>query len=443
MNAIHSIIWIGPGQNFAAEFAAENAGIDVIWECSPEAALKLPLHQFDAMVVDSDGATRALDDLEKLAKSPQLPPILVRLQAPAPKEREALIARGAQMVVECGGGLKHDNRALVEHLGLLLEGVQLAAAEADLSREFIGHSRPMREVFALVGHAGRSRVTVLITGETGTGKELLARAVHRGSRRSRQPFVAINCAAFPETLLESELFGYVKGAFTGADRDKLGLFERANRGTLFLDEIAETSAAFQAKLLRVLQEREVLALGGAKTKRIDVRVVAATNRDLRNEAVHGRFREDLYYRLAVFPIHLPPLRERRNDIIPLAMHFLVLHADGREGRTLAPEAERLLQSHHWPGNVRELENEIQRALAIGDSPILSPHHFSDRLTTILAPVEATFHPGESLRDTMGRIEAWILRQALATNGGQRTSTARLLGITREGLYKKMKRLGIE
>jgi transcriptional regulator with PAS, ATPase and Fis domain len=286
-------------------------------------------------------------------------------------------------------------------------------------------------------------VTVLITGETGTGKELLARAVHKSSRRSRQPFVAINCAAFPETLLESELFGYVKGSFTGAERDKRGLIERANRGTLFLDEIAETSAAFQAKLLRVLQEREVRAVGGAKPKRIDVRVVAATNRDLRAEAISGRFREDLYYRLAVFPIHLPPLRERRGDIIPLALHFITLHADGRPERTLTPEAEHLLQSHHWPGNVRELENEIQRALAIGDSPVLTPRDFSDRLTTILRPVEATFHPGESLRDTMCRIEGWILRQALATNGGQRTSTARVLGITREGLYKKMKRLGIE
>jgi len=443
VDAKHSIIWIGPGQSTAAELAAENPGVDVVWECNTEAALKRSLHQFDAMVVDSDGAKRALDDIEKVADSPRLPPILVRLGAPAAQQRDALLASCAESIVECGGDPEHDSRAVIEHLAVLLDRASPALHETDIASEFIGHSQPMREVFALVGHASRSRVTVLITGETGTGKELLARAVHMSSRRSRQPFVAINCAAFPETLLESELFGYVKGAFTGADRDKRGLFESANRGTLFLDEIAETSAAFQAKLLRVLQEREVRAVGAASPKRIDVRVVAATNRDLRGEAIHGRFREDLYYRLAVFPIHLPPLRERRSDIIPLALHFITLHAEGRNRKTLAPEAEHLLQSHHWPGNVRELENEIQRALAIGDSPVLEPHHFSDRLTTILKPVEATFHPGESLRDTMGRIEGWILRQALATNGGQRTSTARVLGITREGLYKKMKRLNID
>ncbi|MEE3332377.1 MAG: sigma-54 dependent transcriptional regulator [Myxococcota bacterium] len=443
MGSIHTIVWIGPGQRFAAEFAAENPGVDVIWEGDMKAALKLPLHQFDAIVVDSAGAKRALDDLEKLAECPRLPPILVRLEAPAPKARASLIERGAEAVVECGDGHERDNRALFERLGSLLESARPTAEETGIPSEVVGHSQPMQEVFALVGHASRSQVTVLITGETGTGKELLARAVHMRSRRSRQPFVAINCAAFPETLLESELFGYTKGAFTGADHETRGLFERANRGTLFLDEIAETSAAFQAKLLRVLQEREVRAIGGARPKRIDVRVVAATNRDLRSEALHGRFREDLYYRLAVFPIHLPPLRERRADIIPLATHFLALHGNGPEEKMLDPEAEHLLQSHHWPGNVRELENEIQRALAIGGSPVLSPDHFSEQLTTILEPVEATFLPGESLRETMGRIEAWILRQALASNGGQRSSTARGLGITREGLYKKMKRFGIE
>jgi len=443
VDTTHSIIWIGPGQQHATELAMENPAVDVVWECDAEAALKLPLHQFDAMVVDSEGAGRAIDALEKLAESPRLPPILVRLEAPAARVRDTLIARGAEAVVECDRGPEHGSRALLENLGQLLEGRRPATIETDYPNEFIGQSRPMREVFALVGHASRTPVTVLITGETGTGKELLARAVHMRSRRSRQPFVAINCAAFPDTLLESELFGYSKGAFTGADRDKRGLFERANRGTLFLDEIAETSTAFQAKLLRVLQEREVRAVGGSRPRQIDVRVVAATNRDLRSEALHGRFRADLYYRLAVFPIHLPPLRDRRADILPLARHFMALHASDGEEKSLDAEAENLLQSHHWPGNVRELENEIQRAMAVGTLPVLSPHHFTERLTTILEPVRATFHPGESLRETMSRIEAWIVRQALATNGGQRTSTARGLGITREGLYKKMKRLGIE
>jgi Nif-specific regulatory protein len=232
--------------------------------------------------------------------------------------------------------------------------------------------------------------------------------------------VAVNCAAFPDTLLESELFGHVRGAFTGADRDKRGLFEAATGGTLFLDEVSETSGPFQAKLLRVLQEREVRPVGGTRTRAVNARVVAASNRDLRHEAQRGTFREDLFYRLAVFPIQLPPLRKRPRDVIPLAEHFLAIHGlrEGKPGACLSPEAKRLLQAYRWPGNVRELENETQRALA-------------------------SLQPGDTLRETVGRVEAWIIRRALERNGGRRAETARRLGITREGLYKKMKRHGIE
>jgi transcriptional regulator with PAS, ATPase and Fis domain len=287
---------------------------------------------------------------------------------------------------------------------------------------------------------------VLLSGETGTGKELVARAVHRGSPRSGGPFVAVNCAAFPDTLLESELFGHTRGSFTGADRDRRGLFEEAHGGVLFLDEVGETSRPFQAKLLRALQEREVRPVGGSRTRSVDVRVIAASNRDLRAEAAATTFREDLYYRLAVFPIRLPPLRERPGDVVPLAEHFLALHGrqEGKPEVHLSAAAERLLQSHRWPGNVRELENEIQRALALAEpGEALTPEHFSERVAGLLEPVEANLRAGDTLRDTLGRVEAWIIRRALEDQGGRRAATARRLGVTREGLYKKMKRHGIE
>ena len=276
---------------------------------------------------------------------------------------------------------------------------------------------------------------------------MLARAVHAGGERAEAPFVAINCAAFPDTLLESELFGHVKGAFTGADRPKEGLFLSADGGTLFLDEIGETSLPLQAKLLRALQEREVRPVGGERARHVDVRVVAATNRCLDAEIEAGRFRADLYYRLAVFPIRVPPLRERREDVVPLAEHFLKRHGprEARPGCTLAPEAAASLATHHWPGNVRELENEVLRALALsraGDE--IPAERLSPRLGQVAAlPVAELARPDEPLRATLARVEAWILQQTLDRHDGRRNETARALGLTREGLYKKLKRLGVE
>ncbi len=210
--------------------------------------------------------------------------------------------------------------------------------------------------------------------------------------------------------------------------------------------MSETSGPFQAKLLRVLQEREVRPLGSTRARRVDVRVLAASNRNLWCEVGEGRFREDLYYRLAVFPIHVPPLRSRPTDVLPLTEHFLRLHSqrEDKAGVRLAPDAGHLLQAYSWPGNVRELENEIQRALALAEpGETLTPRHFSERLAGVLEPIEANLFPGETIRETLGRIEAWLLRRALDANGGNRTETARHLGITREGLYKKMRRFGIE
>ena len=324
-------------------------------------------------------------------------------------------------------------------------GAKPGHTDSPESPAVVGQSAAMRDIHALIWRAAHSRATVLVQGETGTGKELVARLVHARGPRRKSTYVAINCAAFPESLLESELFGHRKGAFTGADRDRPGHFELAHRGTLFLDEIGETSPALQAKLLRVLQEREVLPVGGNRPRPVDVRVIAATNRDLEEETRAGRFREDLFYRLAVFPITLPSLRERPGDILELADHFLHKHGqrEQKPGCQLSAAARRLLLSHPWPGNVRELENEIQRALALAETgECIGPRLLSPRLTGLMEAIAQAPHAGESLHASLCSIEAWLIRRALDHNGGRRALTARKLGVTREGLYKKMKRLGI-
>jgi len=305
----------------------------------------------------------------------------------------------------------------------------------------------MRELFSMVERAQQTRATVLLNGETGTGKERIARAIHSGSQRARRPFVAVNCAAFAENLLESELFGYRRGAFTGAERDKAGLLEVAHRGSLLLDEVGEMSRGLQAKLLRFLQEREVLAVGSLEAKKVDVRIIAATHRDLREDVRAGRFREDLYYRLAVFELTVPPLRERMEDLPLLAEHFRKAYGQS-EGKRLGDFTEssrHLLLAHRWPGNVRELENEIYRAVALcREDEAIGPAAFSARVGSTALPV--TRQPdweNEPLKETIRRVESWVIRQALDRHGGHRTRTARSLGLTREGLYKKLKRLEID
>ncbi len=455
MGSIRSILWIGRGEQLAAAQLAQAPTLDVVWERDVEGALALPLQGFDAIALDATSVENTLLGLVRLRRRRRCPPLVVWLAAEQAARVPDLLAAGAADVVLCPapGNDAASEGSLREHLEKRVRAGARppdpsapSPAAADATDAIIGRSAEMAAVLALVERASRFQATVLLSGETGTGKELLARAIHYGGPRASGAFVAVNCAAFADTLLESELFGHVRGSFTGAERDRKGLFEAADRGTLFLDEVSETSRPFQAKLLRVLQERELRPLGSASSRRIDVRVVAATNRDLWREALAGRFREDLYYRLAVFPIHVPPLRERPTDIQPLAEHFLALHAHReRSPRSrLAADALQLLQSYRWPGNVRELENEIHRALILAErGETLAPERFSERLFGILEPVEASVEPGESLRETLARIEAWLIRRALAANGGRRTQTARGLGITREGLYKKMKRLNVE
>ena len=304
----------------------------------------------------------------------------------------------------------------------------------------------MGELLRSARRASRSRATLLISGETGTGKELTARAVHTEGERQRRPFVAVNCAALPDTLLASELFGHLRGSFTGAERAKRGLFEAARGGTLFLDEIGETSPSLQSALLRALQEREIRPVGATESRPVDVRVIAASNRDLWREVESGTFRRDLYYRLAVLLLDLPPLRRRPEDIPELAELFVrrTAEQEGRGRCHFTPAVRELLLAYRWPGNIRELENEVQRMLiAVDGGELVRPEHCSPQLRGALEPFAAAAgSSGETLREAVDRFESWLVRTTLARCGGRRTATAAHLGLSREGLYKKMKRLDI-
>jgi transcriptional regulator with PAS, ATPase and Fis domain len=458
MQRIRSILWVGRAEGLGADAVAETPALDVAWARDLDDALALPLAAFDALVLDVGNAEEARHGLVRLAAAGKVPPVVVRVPESELRASDTLRAAGAAGVLARGRGTAADAdlTKLLDTLHGLAgpsPGPQPSHAAADTPADesvqlgpegIVGGGPAMRALFALLERAIHSHASVLLSGETGTGKDLLARAIHRGGARQRGAFVAVNCAAFPDTLLESELFGHVWGAFTGADRAKKGLFEVAHGGTLFLDEVGETSPSLQAKLLRALQEREVRPVGGARSRAVDVRLVAATNRNLRTEVVARRFREDLYYRLAVFPIRVPALRERPEDVLPLAELFLRRFGarEGKPGCRLTAKAADLLRAHAWPGNVRELENEIQRALALAEpGGALTPQHFSERVRGALEPVAAGAG-GETLRETLDRIEAWLIRRALDAHGGRRAATARSLGITREGLYKKMQRFGI-
>jgi DNA-binding NtrC family response regulator len=307
------------------------------------------------------------------------------------------------------------------------EAVALARTAATPPAGFIGASRPMQEVYRLIERAARSPHTVLVTGESGTGKELVARALHAASGRAA--FVAVNCAAFPENLLESELFGHEKGAFTGAIREKPGLFEAAHRGSLFLDEIAELPAALQPKLLRALEHGEIRRVGATRPRSVDVRLVAATNRELEQEVRDGRFREDLFWRLNVLHIHLPPLRERTADIPPIVHHFLA-------GRPITAEALGLLSAYPWPGNVRELRNAIERATTLATldeiRPADLPPRIQDAGRTAGLVADATRRQA-TLRDLEREYILEILRQV----GGNKSRAADILGLDRKTLYRKL------
>jgi transcriptional regulator with GAF, ATPase, and Fis domain len=309
----------------------------------------------------------------------------------------------------------------------------------------IGSSPAMQKVFKLVECILPTDTTVLIEGESGTGKELIARAIHHNGPRRERRFEAINCAAFPDQLLESELFGHKKGAFTGAIADKPGLFQLADKGTLFLDEIAETSPAMQAKLLRVLQEGMFRPLGGTEDRRVTVRVIAATNKQLSEEVKVGRFREDLFFRLHVFPIHIPPLRERMEDMPLLFQHFLAQHAarQGKRIERIHADVMTVLKSFPFPGNVRELENLIERAVAlVPDGAMIGVEHLPEAVVANAKSVFSVPPVSGTLREAVSRVERQMILQALDAHKGNLTRVAETLGLSRQGLRDKMRILGI-
>jgi transcriptional regulator with GAF, ATPase, and Fis domain len=468
MRTIRSLLWIGSGRALSESGVTEAPELDVTWVPSVEDAVLLPKVHFDGLLFEADDAAAIHLSLDALARYAPGTPVVVCLPDSkvnrsidlADSRAIALLftdsARGGPGIVnQINEALDDQRTKSAQRVGATVIPIEIVDPweERDVD-PFDGESPPhviarstaMQEVSKLVDLAASSPSTVLLTGETGVGKEVIARQLHQRSNREDEPFVAINCAAFPESLLESELFGHLKGAFTGADRTKEGLFQAAGSGTLFLDEIAEMSLSLQAKLLRVLQEREIRAVGATKSTPIHCRIVAATNRVLAEEVCDGHFREDLFYRLNVFPILIPPLRRRRMDIMPLAHYFLALHGprEGKTGCHLSLASRHLLEGYGWPGNVRELENEMLRALMLTPSgELITPKMLSPKIIEILEPISHGARPDETLREALDRVEAWMIRRALTNNGGRKARTARKLGLTREGLYKKIKRLGVE
>jgi Nif-specific regulatory protein len=344
-----------------------------------------------------------------------------------------------------------DNASLVSRLKIAEERLRgenayLKRREGTLSFDSIIHqSSQMKQLITQLKKVLDTRATVCIEGETGTGKELIASAIHYQSRRADKMFVAQNCAALPETLLESELFGHRKGSFTGADTDKKGLFEIADGGSLFLDEVGEMPLSLQAKLLRVLQEGTIRPVGSTQERQVDVRIICATNRDLAKEVERGTFRQDLFYRLMVFPIRLPPLRERREDIPLLAEHFLKRYSSEyrRNIAGLNQEAVDALTNYAWPGNIRELENEIQRlVIQADDSGWVEVEHLSPQLRKVEGTLARIAPKKGTLKEMIEQVERWLLAEALREHDGNKTRTAATLGITREGLHKKLSKFGM-
>ena len=426
--------------------ALERSGHECVVFTSGREALEEILARAPDVVV-TDWRMEGLDGLELLRKihaaRPATPVILVTAYGDVPSAVAAMRAGAFDYVTK-----PFDNDELRSLVERALEIRRLKDENRELRREILGsrdaevvaESEAMKRVLDLVDRAAPSRAPVLILGESGVGKEIVARRLHFGSDRVARPFVAVNCKALAESVLESELFGHERGAFTGAITAHAGCFERAHEGTLFLDEIAEVSPSFQGKLLRALQEGEVQRVGGSSPRKVEVRVVSATNRDLRSEIAAGRFREDLFFRLDVIRIAIPPLKDRKDDVLPLARFLLdrQARASGRE-LSLSREAEELLLAHEWPGNVRELSNAIERAAVLGrgeeilsEDLLLEPRRIDDA-----SPVSEG-----TLQEVVDRAVAERIRSALDESKGRKAEAAARLGIERTTLFRWMKRLGL-
>ncbi len=417
----------------------ELAGYRVVGAGNGNVALD-HLENEDVRMVISDVQMEGMDGhtLLKRIKSrhAEIPVILMTAYGTIPKAVEAMHDGAADYLVK-----PFEAEVIVNMVSRYLPPGE------ELEGNLVAEDPRTQEVLALVQKVAASDATILISGESGTGKEVFARQIHRLSSRAEGPFVAINCAAIPENMLEAMLFGYEKGAFTGAYKSSPGKFEQADGGTLLLDEISEMDLGLQAKLLRVLQEREVERLGGNKLIALDVRVLATTNRDMREEVRQGRFREDLYYRLNVFPVHLPPLRERPRDIVPMMRHLLRRHmaGSGKPTPELSEQAQRKLQAHAWPGNVRELDNVAQRALILQTEGRIGAEHIMFEPETMGGSTPASREtvaeqPADLLGENLKSREHRLILEALKAANGSRKTAAERLGISQRTLRYKLARM---
>jgi DNA-binding NtrC family response regulator len=432
----------------AGEGILTEAAPNVLWvspDSLAEAVEKLKTSSVDVLVIQDPclGKTQTCtveDVLEQLVQNSPNTPIVICDEAASVADAVRYIRLGAHDVASAGTNITAVIDAAIEF--------RRSQRAADCSGEswrshIVGSSKAIMRTIEVIRLVGSRRSTVLITGETGTGKEMVARAIHLASPRAQQQIVAVNCNALPENLLEAELFGHVKGAFTGAIQHRVGRFEQANRGTLFLDEVGDLPLEIQTKLLRVLQEREFQRVGSSETVRVDVRLIAATNVDLVQRIRERRFREDLYYRLNVVPIAAPPLRERLEDIPLLAHHFVekICRQEQIPIRRLSPETLERLKSCPWPGNVRQLENVVEMAIALsGTREVLYPSDFPLPTQSLSSIAPGSAIATTDFEQTVGRIERQILEDALKKAGGNKTVAAEMLGLKRTTLAAKLKSL---
>ncbi len=395
-----------------------------------------------------------IDLLQKIKEiKPDMPVIVMTAHGSVEKAVEAM-QKGAYTFI-----LKpFDNQSLIAHIAKAMS-IYKIVQENSLLRDaissrysfhnIIGKSKPMQELYEIIKKVAPSNASVLIEGESGTGKELVANSIHYNSQRKNKPLVAVNCSAFAETLLESELFGHEKGAFTGAGSMKKGRFELADNGTLFLDEIGELPTPLQVKLLRVLQEKTVERVGGSDSISVDFRLIAATNKDLEDEVKKGNFREDLYYRLNVVKAVIPPLRDRQEDITLLINHFIKKYTEGSESLSkvtgITPEAAKILFDHQWKGNVRELENVIERAVILSGSDMITPGDLPAQLRqSINSTLQLEGIPeGVGLAETLAAVEKRMIQRAMKLSGNVQTKAAELLGIGKSGLNQKLKKFNLD
>ena len=410
-----------------------------------EAVVREPvdLVLLDVRLPDGDGL-QVLDWIK--SRRPKLPVIVMSGHGSIDMAMEA-IRKGAEDFIEKPLATEKILLTLSNTLQLADQQGELEVLRARLpeASELLGQSMPMQRLRDMIAMAAPTHGRVLITGESGTGKELVARAIHRGSPRNARPFIKLNCAAIPSELIESELFGHERGAFTGATHARKGKFELAHQGTLFLDEIGDMRLDVQAKLLRALQEGEIERVGGSRTIKVDVRVVAATNKDLLSEISEGRFRDDLYYRLNVIPLTPPPLRERKSDLRLLASRFVETAAKehGVRAKSLSPEALSVLAEHDWPGNVRELKNACERLVILTPSEGIGEVDARRLLGAAESVGGMGYRPGQTLKEAVAEAERAVVLGALEAHDGHVTNTASALGLERSHLYKKMRALGLQ